>query len=123
MEDFEMEKSKVYIKIDDKNRVTRCEGGYTTNNIENFDEWLLIDEGHGDKFNLCQSHYFEKGLFTEDDIPRYKWDGEKVVKRSNEEVTADRENRPAPAPTTEEDLMSMAIDHEYRLTLLELGVE
>ena len=26
------------------------------------------------------------------------------------------------APTTEEDLMYMAVDHEYRLTLLELGV-
>ena len=29
---------------------------------------------------------------------------------------------PEPEPTTEEDLMSMAVDHEYRLTLLELGV-
>ena len=27
-----------------------------------------------------------------------------------------------PEPSTEDDLMSMAIDHEYRLTLLELGV-
>lgn len=29
---------------------------------------------------------------------------------------------PAPEPTTEDDLMTMAIDHECRLTLLELGV-
>lgn len=29
---------------------------------------------------------------------------------------------PAPVPTLEDDLMAMAIDHEYRLTLLELGV-
>jgi hypothetical protein len=29
---------------------------------------------------------------------------------------------PDPAPTTEEDLMAMGVDHEYRLTLLELGV-
>ena len=28
----------------------------------------------------------------------------------------------APEPSQEEDLMAMAIDHEYRLTLLELGV-
>lgn len=27
-----------------------------------------------------------------------------------------------PQPTVEDDLMAMAIDHEYRLTLLELGV-
>lgn len=26
------------------------------------------------------------------------------------------------APSIEDDLMSMAVDHEYRLTLLELGV-
>ena len=29
---------------------------------------------------------------------------------------------PDPAPTLEEDLMAMAVDHEYRITLLELGV-
>ena len=27
-----------------------------------------------------------------------------------------------PTHTTEEDLMAMGVDHEYRLTLLELGV-
>lgn len=31
------------------------------------------------------------------------------------------EPQPEP-PTTEDDLLSMAVDHEYRLTLLELGV-
>lgn len=34
----------------------------------------------------------------------------------------ERPPEPEPEPTTEEDLMSMAVDHEYRLTLLELGV-
>ena len=29
---------------------------------------------------------------------------------------------PEPEPSTEDDMMSMAVDHEYRLTLLELGV-
>lgn len=33
-------------------------------------------------------------------------------------VTPERE----PEPTTEDDLLAMAVDHEYRLTLLELGV-
>lgn len=27
-----------------------------------------------------------------------------------------------PVPSTEDDLLAMAVDHEYRLTLLELGV-
>lgn len=29
---------------------------------------------------------------------------------------------PPPAPSVEDDLLSMAVDHEYRLTILELGV-
>lgn len=93
MEDF---KSKVYIKIDDKNRILRCEGGYTINNIDNIDEWIFIDEGNGDKYNLCQSHYFEDGLFTEDGICRYKYVEGACVLRSKEEIDADTPNEPAP---------------------------
>ena len=32
------------------------------------------------------------------------------------------EPEPDPGPTAENDLMEMAIDHEYRITLLELGL-
>lgn len=32
------------------------------------------------------------------------------------------EPEPAPEPTEGDDLMAMTIDHEYRITLLELGV-
>ena len=95
MEDFEMEKSKVYIKIDDKSRILRCEGGYTMSNIDNIDEWIFIDEGYGDKYNLCQSHYFEGGLYTEEGICRYKYVDGMCVLRSDEEIEADR---PAPEP-------------------------
>ena len=88
-------KSKVYIKIDDRNRILRCEGGYTMNNIDNIDEWIFIDEGYGDKYNLCQSHYFEDSLYTEDGIPRYKYENDIVVLRTDEEIEAD-----IPEPTT-----------------------
>ena len=87
MEEF---KSKVYIQIDEKNRVLRCEGGYTMANIKNIDEWIFIDEGDGDKYNLCQAHYFEGGLFTEDSIPRYKYVDGEVVLRSEEEIESDK---------------------------------
>lgn len=83
------EKSKVYIKIDSQNRIIRCEGGYTMGNIDNIEEWILIDEGNGDKYNLCQSLYFEGGLFTEDGICRYKFNGVPVL-RSPVELEADR---------------------------------
>lgn len=109
-------KSKVYIKVDENSRILRCEGGYTMCNIENIDDWIFIDEGTGDRYNLCQSHYFDR-LYTEDDIPRYKWDGERVMLRSNAEIEADRENLPKPAPT-EDELQWQAIT-ELEISLME----
>lgn len=90
------EKSKVYILVDDLNRVLRCEGGYTMGNIDNTSEWIFIDEGEGDKFNLCQSHYFPDGLFTDDGIARYKFTDGAVVLRTYEEIEADRTAQPTP---------------------------
>ena len=81
--DFETPKSKVYIQTDDQGRILRCEGGYTT--PTDLTDWTYIDEGTGDRYNLCQSHYFDGGLYTLDGIPRYKWDGEQAVERTEEE--------------------------------------
>ena len=55
---MEENKSKVYILIDKNNRVTRIEGGYTT--PADLTDWILIDEGQGDRYNLAQNHYLEK---------------------------------------------------------------
>lgn len=82
--------SKVYIKTDNQSRIIRCEGGYTMGNIDNVDEWLLIDEGSGDKYNLCQSNYFTPSLFTDDGFCRWKYDGKQCVLRSAAEIEADR---------------------------------
>ena len=117
--DFET-KSKVYIQIDTEGRIIRCEGGYTT--PADLTGWIEIDEGTGDKYNLCQSHYFDGGLYTMDGIPRYRWDGSTAVLRTEEELEADRAARPAPPPTTEEVLLELAADHEARLCEIELGV-
>ncbi len=81
-------KSKVYIKTDAQNRIIRCEGGYTT--PADLSGWIYIDEGTGDRYNLCQSHYFDGGTFTADGIPRYKLADSKPVLRSEEEIAADR---------------------------------
>lgn len=100
--EFETPKSKVYIQTDDQKRILRCEGGYTT--PANLTDWTEIDEGEGDKYNLCQSHYFDGGLYTMDSIPRYRWDGSVAVLRTEEELEADRAARPAPEPTEQEQL-------------------
>ena len=117
---FEMPKSKVYIQTDNGGRILRCDGGYTT--PADLTGWIEIDEGTGDRYNLCQSHYFDGGLYTMDSIPRYRWDGSAAVLRTEEELEADRAARPAPPPTTEEVLLELAADHEARLCEIELGV-
>ena len=117
---FETPKIKVYIQIDNQGRILRCDGGYTT--PSDLTGWIEIDEGTGEKYNLCQSHYFDGGLYTVDGIPRYRWDGSAAVLRTEAELEADRAARPAPPPTTEEVLLELAADHEARLCEIELGV-
>lgn len=86
---MKFELQKVYVKIDENSNITRCEGGYTT--PDDLTDWVEIDEGTGDRFNLCQSHYFEGGLYTMDGIPRYRWDSTQAVKRTEEEIETDRQ--------------------------------
>lgn len=83
------ERSKVYVLTDERGVILRCEGGYTAGNIENIADWILIAEGTGDKYNLCQTHFFD-AIRTEDGIPRYKLlDGVPVL-RLPSEIDADR---------------------------------
>ena len=82
--------SKVYVMVDAAKRIIRCEGGITT--PDDLTGWLQIDEGTGDKYDLCQSYYFNGGLFTKDTpyVPRYKLVDGVPVLRSEEEIAADR---------------------------------
>ena len=72
-------RSKVYVLLDG-DKIIRCEGGYTT--PSDLTDWTEIDEGTGDRYNLCQRHYFDGGLYTMDGIPRYKWDGSAAIERT-----------------------------------------
>ena len=92
-----MEKSKVYIQYDTSGKITRCEGGYTA--PADLTGWTYIDEGNGDKYNLCQSHYFAGGLYTMDGIPRYKYADGVCSLRTDAEIEADRAAIPAPGPS------------------------
>lgn len=108
---FEMSKSRVYAKLDEQNYILAIEGEYSLSNIDNFDDWTLIEEGEPcDRLNLAQTHYLEDGVFTEDGIPQYKWTGTEVAKRTTEEIEMERNSRPQ-QPV-------MPTDHE-RLELLE----
>lgn len=123
------EKSKVYIQIDNQGRILRCDGGYTT--PADLTGWIEIDEGTGDKYNLCQSHYFDGGLYTMDGIPRYSWDGSAAILRSEDELEADRAaiHDPEPSGTIEARVAALEADAEQAaldraaLTLLLTGEE
>lgn len=99
-----METSKVYIKHDARTPpcVTACEGGFTE--PEDKTDWKLIDEGTGEKYSLCQSHYFGGGLYTMDGIPRYKYVDGVCSLRTDAEIEADRAAIPAAAPSASEKL-------------------
>nr|DAH13078.1 MAG TPA: hypothetical protein [Caudoviricetes sp.] len=52
--------------------------------------------------------------FPDGDVTEYRYE--------NGEFIHDPLPKPEKEPTAEEDALSMIVDHEYRLTLLELGV-
>lgn len=111
------QKSRVYVLLDSESRVLRLEGEYSL--PTDLTDWTLIEEGEPcDRLNLAQSHYLDKPLY-DGAVLRYKLVDGKVVERSAEEIEADKAK---PEPTAEDDTNAMMVDHEYRLTLLELGL-
>lgn len=106
LQEIEYPKSRVFILTDDKNRVTRIEGEYTLpQDLTNF---IQIDEGVGDKYNLAQSNYLDKPLMTEDGIYQFKYENDQIVERTTEEIEADREAVPV-IPTQMEQLESQVM--------------
>lgn len=104
-------KSNVYVKLDNLDRIIRCNGGYTT--PADLTGWVQIDEGTGDRYNLCQSNYFDGGLYTEDGIPRYKLVDGKPVERTEEEIEDDRLShaKAAKIAKSKADLASYLVAH------------
>ena len=94
--------SSVYILTDDQKRIIKCDGGYST--PSDLTGFIKIDEGTGDKYNLCQSHYFKDGLYTVDGIPLYKYVDGEVIARTEAEIAADRAAITPPPPSAQEQL-------------------
>lgn len=116
-------KSKVYVKVDSENRILACDGGYSVVNVTNYDEWILIDEGIGDKYNLCQSNYFDNPLYEEHGIPVYKLENGIAVERTQAEIDADIAALPVPDPQpTVAELQAKVVELETALELLVSGV-
>lgn len=78
--------SKVYIRMDSEGRIIAIDGGYTVHNIKDFTDWILIDEGYGDRYNLCQNNYLPQPLITDGGAYRYKLVGGMVAECSASEI-------------------------------------
>lgn len=100
--------SKVYALPSADGYITRIDGGYTVGNITAPEDWALIDEGYGDKYNLCQSNYLPQPLRTDGGAWRYKLVDGQVVECTPEEIAAQEEaNKPEAVPTTEDRLKAL----------------
>lgn len=117
--DFKMPKSRVYILLDEKERIVRIEGEYSL--PSDLTGWVQIDEGYGDRYSLAQSHYIDGGLYTMQGIPRYKYEGGVCVLRSEAEIAEDVANLPKPEPSQLEQTQAEAV--QYKAALKILGIE
>lgn len=99
---MEMQKSKVYVLPDSSGYITRIDGGYTIGNITDPENWVLIDEGNGDKYNLCQGNYFPQPIITMGGAYRYKLVDGVPTECTAEEIAAQEEAlKPVPTPSLE----------------------
>ena len=107
-------KSKVYALPDASSRILRIDGGYTIANIKDIASWVLIDEGYGDRYNLCQGNYLPKPIMDGRGIYRYKLVNGKPVERTQTEMDMDYID-PVPVPTAEERLAELEAQNEMLL--------
>ncbi len=89
--------SKHYITIDAQDRITN---GWSDGPRSDKDTAgaICINEQGGYQFRLFPAGDENPALYTMDGIPLYRWDGEGAVRRSPEEIAADRAAKPAPEP-------------------------
>ena len=106
--------SKVYARVNGNGYITRIDGGYTT--PEDLTGWVLIDEGEGDRYNLCQSHYLPETLTTDSGAYRYRVADGQIVECTAEEIAA-QEAAMLPEPTaTDADRMEAQVMYTALMT-------
>lgn len=89
---------KVLVQTDDTGRVTAI----NSDAFVSGDGWTQIDEGEGDRYRHAQNNYLFEPLTDERGVYRYKLVDGMVTQRTQAEMDADFDARPAPPPTTEE---------------------
>lgn len=111
---------KVYIQINNDNYVTSVNSSAF---ISDLSDWVKIDEGYGDKYHHAQNNYFENPIVNMNGVHNYIYENEMVRETTEEEKVNEAASIPKPYQNSvETDLLEMAVDYEYRLTLIELGI-
>lgn len=95
---MDTESCKVLVQTDEAGRVTAI----NSDAFVSGDSWTAIDEGEGDRYRHAQNNYLLKPLTDERGVYRYKLVDGLVVQRTQAEMDADFDARPAPEPTAEE---------------------
>ena len=94
--DFEMQPYIVYVKPDEESRIIAVNSSAFLTDMTG---WVEIDSGYGDKHHHAQGNYFEKSIYDERGICRYKLADGKPAERNQEEMDADWDPpEPVPAP-------------------------
>lgn len=92
-----------YIRIDEDSNVIE---GWSDAIFPRRDtsEAIVLPGSYSYQFRLTPDGEENPPLYTIDGIPLYRWDGESVIPRTEEEIAADRAARPAPPPSAQEQL-------------------
>lgn len=81
-----MDTHKVYILVDGSGRIMAINSDIFLSDTTN---WLLIDEGAGDKYYHAQGNYLDKPIMDDNGTYNYKFADNEIQERSNEEKSAD----------------------------------
>ena len=111
MEDM---KIKVYVEVNENNEIVQVASSIF---LADTTDWILIDEGYGDKYAHAQGHYLDKGVLDEKLRYNYKLvDGAVVEIPEEEKPTIEPVT---PTPSTEERIKALEDEMD---ALLGLGV-
>lgn len=112
--------NKHYITIDDKNRIV---DGFSDAFRQPSDTDICINDKGGYQFRLFPNGEENPSLFDwHDRIPLYKWENSEVVKRTEEEIEADRPKIPEsdPVPTLDERVTTLEESNAEMTEALEM---
>lgn len=116
-----METYIVYVRTDEQNRITDIN---SSEFLADTAGWAEIDSGYGDKYHHAQGNYFNKPIYDERGICRYKLADGQPVERTQEEMDADWEP-PVPSDPIEkrvETVEGKTAELEEALDMLLSGV-